>query len=131
MSEYLTRCEGPECPFCGCNQAEILVPPKPQLGQASWFGAGRAKCGHCRAVFSFRELPKPQTIPPPAIDAEPFDVALPVIEKDLMKNMEIQLHVVTAPKCPDCGGDTRISSTRKTRRYHKCLDCGKTITTAR
>lgn len=99
----LTRANGPECPICGCRDAEILKEPK----SASWFAAGRARCKHCGRVFNFVEE-----------EQEEMDhgISLPAIKAD-------------PTKCPQCGGKFRIYRTVKPVQYRKCVTCGKNGTT--
>lgn len=56
----LDRCNGPECPACGCTDTRILQrPASPEPGKASWWASGRARCNYCGNRFAFRELPGP------------------------------------------------------------------------
>lgn len=133
----LTRCDGPGCPNCGCQDVRILEEPKVSGGQVSWWGSGRARCNHCRRQFSFRELPQNA----PAVE-EPLEIAeeaegVAIISREMVRSpqeteaVEAERRVVVVPKCPDCGGETKVSSTRKAFRWHKCVRCGKTMKTAR
>jgi hypothetical protein len=64
-----------------------------------------------------------------------------VIPKTITENAELQKgeklaarerETHTAQPCPECGGDSKVTSSPKThpefiecrRRYHKCLKCG-------
>jgi ribosomal protein L34E len=88
-------------------------------------------------VFSFRELPQnaPAVEEPPKNAEEAEDIA--VISREMVQSpedkevVEVERRVVVVPKCPDCGGETKVSSTRKAFRWHKCVRCGKTLKTAR
>ena len=55
----LDRCQGPPCPNCGCEDAEILEQPKPAADK-SWWRSGRAVCRNCDSVFSFKEVSEDQ-----------------------------------------------------------------------
>ncbi len=110
---WLEICKGPECPHCGCRDSEILKEP---AGGRSWFNSGRARCRHCGMEFSFQELP-PE--PEPA----------PIVEPEQTVPIQIAERTIPAPKCPDCGGEMRVTSTRKAVRYHKCDACGRTMKT--
>jgi len=142
----LERCDGPECPRCGCQDSEILErPPSPtaasdamseaqkHYGRTSWFDRGRARCGFCGLVFHFSELPAdlpPAEIPPPAIQSPPVvetpipppvDYQAPVIETPRSGNGAPKLRPIA---CPDCGSDSvRVTSTRATVRYYSCKAC--------
>ncbi len=101
----LERCDGPECPRCGCQDAEILVEPPPNPG-STWFARGRARCRHCNLRFSFRELPGGAT-PEPEAEADHGCPTYPV------------------KACPECGSDrVLVTSTRRPIRHHKCPTCG-------
>jgi tRNA(Ile2) C34 agmatinyltransferase TiaS len=77
--------------------------------------------------------------------AQPLVADVEVIADEMMLPMEIpavqlaatfqraeaETRVIVIPKCPKCGGETKVSSTRKAFRWHKCLNCGKTMKTAR
>jgi hypothetical protein len=85
----LERCDGPPCPRCGSQDADIKVMPPPidpraddlrqKYGVTSWFAAGRARCRFCNLNFSFRELPpSPAEEPsqePPSLRPTPPDLA--------------------------------------------------------
>jgi transcriptional regulator NrdR family protein len=48
----LQKCDGPSCPRCGCQDAEILASP----GASKWFPSGRAVCRNCQSKFTFKEV---------------------------------------------------------------------------
>lgn len=151
----LSRCTGPECPHCGCTQSEILQEPRgdrPRLIEeggrkrwaegSRWFGStGRAKCGHCRRVFSFTEVPEPpvnvplepevnEAMPPELSMADvPVQFQEPVVGRPDV--VMVQQRTITTPKCPECGETMKVSSTRKALRWFKCAKCGKTLKIAR
>ena len=39
----LDLCDGPECPNCGCRDAEILEAPNADAAATGWWGSGREK----------------------------------------------------------------------------------------
>lgn len=125
----LERCTGPACPNCGCEDAEILEQPKPSPDpkQGGWWGSGRAECNACGREFRFKELPKPPE--PPADPAPVFDE--PANPVAVLEPPQVEKRVVPVVKCPDCGGEMKITSSRKVVRYHKCPKCGQTAKTAR
>lgn len=93
----LERVTGPECPTCGCSDSELLT-------KASWWGqpSERRRCAHCGKVFTATA----------AGDAEDGRAGF----------AGVTYHVV---RCPACRSDeTRVTSTRRPLRYHKCDRCG-------
>lgn len=79
----LDRCNGPECPACGCTDTRILQrPASPEPGKASWWASGRARCNYCGNRFAFRELPGPAAppiatpTPPPITTPDPAPLSL-------------------------------------------------------
>lgn len=119
MYARLERCEGPECPHCGCNQSEILREPQPEGETRSWWGSGLARCGHCGATFHFQELSQP-TVPAPVVEHQE-----PVIETPAEEPVAVPYVTVT---CPKCGSDqVRVTSTRRPIRRHKCRECQHTF----
>lgn len=99
-----------ECPDCGCADVEVL-------GENSWWGAPqeRVQCRYCgrewqRAVAE--EARPDQDADAPRSPAENESDVAGVI-----------FHVI---KCPRCGSDaTKVTSTQRPVRYHKCLSCEK------
>ena len=91
------RVEGPACPSCGCEDSV-------EVGQFVRWGkpATRRRCGHCRETFVAAD---------PA-DTEPTDDAVAFIPI----------------RCPVCKSpETRVTSTRKPVRYHRCNACKHTF----
>lgn len=109
----LDLCNGPPCPRCGCRDSKIMR--EPDNGK-SWWNAGQARCNHCGMGFTFMELPQE----PAVVDEVPPAIPL-----------QIAGRTIPEPTCPQCGGETRITSTRKGLRYHKCTSCGATMKTAK
>ena len=102
--------EGPECPYCGCKDVRVV-------DQRSRWGKPivRSRCRHCGAMFT-AAAPVPDARDPPEdlLPAErPAGVAEAVIYRPI--------------RCPDCGSaETKITSTQRPIRYHKCR-CGRTF----
>ena len=124
----LDLCDGPMCPMCGCKDARILEEPT----EGSWWPSGKAACKHCGRRFAFRlkqsgesagdQATAPLSVSEPEIglagndgeSIEPFDPDRPVPYE--------------TTRCPFCGSrDTKITSTRRPRRFHKCRGCGESF----
>jgi len=109
-----------ECPHCGCNDVDILRQPD----QARWMGKlGMARCRHCGLRFTITQLQQP-----------PAATSPPVTHKEPQINGTRQ----TAPqdpldgsRCPECGGKSRVTSTRKLFRWRQCKECGHAFKVAR
>ena len=137
---------GPECPRCGCTDAEILAAPRSrrevlsggwfaaargprQSSSASkrppaerpgdeeegdWFAPGRAQCRHCGLEFWYRARgeSREQSTEGPAASGEGEE----------RPPAAVVYHLVA---CPACGStDTRVTSTARPVRRHKCRQCG-------
>lgn len=101
------KCDGPECPDCGCQDTETTTPRK--AGSAGWFAeSARQRCNHCGR----------QWIPDAAL-AQSIDQANEIGPPD---RDAVIYHVI---RCPACRGkNTHVASTRRPIRQHKCDDCG-------
>jgi len=102
---------GPACPRCGCKDTDVLR--RPTTESRSWFGAGEARCSHCRLRFHFHATTSP-----------PIESQSPPIES---QSLPIN---GTRPKfrvflCGECGGKCRVARTRDGIRSYKCADCGR------
>ena len=102
----LERCDGPECPKCGCEDTHCYV------GRRRWGGAEYVQfiCGHCGAIFH----PGPRWQAEQKTNSKPDDVSAggAVIYRPV--------------RCPKCGSvKTKVTSTRRPVRHHKCKDCGE------
>ena len=117
-----------DCPRCGCNAVARL------RDAGSRFGVPirRLRCGHCGHTWQHRD-PWPTTKRPPATaedlepawaeDPEPAESEPPAAE--VSPGGAVIFHPV---RCPDCGSDdTKVTSTRRPVRYHKCRGCGATF----
>lgn len=82
------------CPFCGCNDLEVIKAPDPNRN--TWWGSGEARCNHCGQAVSIRHGSQP---PPPA-------------------------RIIPQPECPDCGAAMKVAETRKLFRWYQCPECG-------
>ena len=141
----LDLCDGPECPRCGCQDTEILAPPRPESevqrdgwfasqrrgqrqsssqpavelpqppsidnGNGQWDAPGRAVCKHCRKTFFFRQRAEPEP-----------DVKATEVEVTREPPASVPYFVVTCPACEST--DTRVTSTQRPIRRHKCRKCG-------
>jgi transcription elongation factor Elf1 len=98
------KTDGPECPECGCEDVIVMREPD-TTAIGYWFDTGEAKCTYCRSTFRFKAPPPPDD-PQPDMPPEPDFVVYH------------QIH------CPECGSNkTRIVSTRRPIRWHKCKIC--------
>ena len=92
----LSKCDGPECPKCGCTDSEI-VRKTTQWGMPVTI----VECTHCGKRFSA------------PIEEEPE-------QQDPAKRV-----VYRVMRCPQCNSkNTKVTSTQQPVRYHKCMDCG-------
>lgn len=110
----LDKCDGPECPHCGCTDTE----KRDFVGR--WGQSlTRWQCQHCGSTFTVPE-PKPK---PEASNGKRHHV---------IDETQPGLIVYPLIRCPvdqgGCGsGNTKVASTRRPRRWHKCKDCGQTF----
>lgn len=105
----MQRMTCPECPQCGCNDSEVVRTYKS-------FGVETAlrRCAYCGKEFTARA-----PAPPPVVHEEP-------------KPPTPVFHEPQKTHCPQCDStETRVSSTRKLIRHHKCGSCSHTFKTAR
>lgn len=138
----LDRCDGPECPMCGCRDATILREPadpsdpdgwiahleqnvapgsyKPEKWRSGlWWQTGRARCNHCGLEHSYRPDP------PHEGDEEELDDELDD-EPPVPRPASTPASETT---CPACGGSrywvykTRTLDNGSNVRYRKCKDC--------
>lgn len=122
----LDAAAGPACPACGCAESIVFradARPARILRQGICVAeivqvTQRRRCGHCGLAWTHRAnqpaaeaSPSPETFAPPPIEPEPEPPA--------------------KPRCPRCGGEMIVTSTRKALRYHKCSACGATAKTPR
>ncbi len=122
----LDRCQGPECPKCGCCDAEILKEPDPGLGVTTWYGSGMARCKHCRATFHFKPDDEPAAStdsawPDPASQESGVRSQEPA--ESTAESGEIAVPYVRM-RCPLCKSPKlRVTSTRGPIRWHRCGEC--------
>jgi len=117
-----------DCPKCGCN---AVGPAGPGL-YPRWGCAGkRLRCEYCGHTWHERDpwptpkadlaAGKPAADPYPE-DAQPITAPRPT---DPTPGGAVLFHAV---HCPECGStDTRVTSTRRPIRHHKCRACGETF----
>jgi len=123
--------EYPECPKCGCNAVRIVGRGRLRFGRL----IRRWRCGHCQYTWTERENwptkidpvpgystrpePPPETLP---VDEPPAAPAIGTGPPDISPGGAVRYQIV---RCPKCGSDrTRITSTTRPIRRHKCKDCG-------
>lgn len=113
----IERANGPECPACGCTDAEILREPDEEASW--WHGSGLARCNHCGKRFGFSEYPPAIALPPPPPPPAEVRQAL---------GGAVLYNPICCPACHS--ENTRITSTRPRKnpstpqiRYHRCNDC--------
>ncbi len=114
MTYMLDRCEGPACPRCGCQDAEILAKPNP--GQGAWYGAGRARCKHCQLIYHFKEIVTPA--------ASGADLQQEPVRKDPVREIPIVM-------CEQCKTEMKVAKTEGKVRRYRCAGCGRTAKRAR
>jgi len=114
----LRRVEGPECPRCGCQDAEVV-------GRSARWGQvhERRQCSHCGRTWLTAVEEEPS-----AVSGQPS--VTPAAEPEPAEDAD-QVVVYPAICCPQCGSKrTKVSSTRRPIRFHKCLECGWTFKSA-
>ena len=107
----------PDCPRCGCPEAHT-VDRGTRWGRP-WL---RLRCAHCGKAWT-------HTAPPPATPPGPSRPANPAAAGDEgppdRDGLAVPYHLI---RCPNCDGtQTRVTSTRRPLRYHKCDACGHTF----
>jgi uncharacterized Zn finger protein len=116
--------DGPECPKCGCRDAETFG------AVVRWgFEGTAAVCRHCGHQWTDEQV-TPQPFDQAAMEALGQNQSSPVSSGGSYARTQ----------CPDCGSTkTLVQSTRRpprnasfrvTIRYHKCRRCGHTFKTA-
>lgn len=99
----LHRIQGPECPGCGCQQSELLGTATRTLTKAG-LAVSQETIERRRCEFCDRR----------------FYVTAPAVPQNVV--------VVTPIACPHCRStETRVTSTRKTERYHRCDACAQSF----
>jgi transposase-like protein len=100
----LHEIKGAPCPKCGCQDTE-RVQRWGRWGATSQ----RYQCRYCRTAFWADTEQAEEQNEPSGIDPD-APVAYQITH------------------CPHCGsGCTKVTSTRKPIRHHKCMECGKTF----
>ncbi|UCG33288.1 MAG: hypothetical protein JSU68_01405 [Phycisphaerales bacterium] len=100
------RVDGPECPDCGCQDSTRLSEASKWGKKAHW-----RECRHCRRRWIAQSQAEAETNhgTPQVSHGEPV-VVYPTPAK---------IH------CPECNcTDTRVTTTRRPVRHHKCRHCG-------
>jgi transposase-like protein len=109
----LKKCDGPECPYCGCEDTE-----KRKFGVRWGQAIEKWVCGNCGSTFMVQER-KPEATANGNGHHQIDDSRPKLIVYPLMR-------------CPEdrggCGStDTKVTSTRRPVRHHKCKACGYTF----
>ena len=102
----LRRVQGPECPKCGCADAEVI-----QRSERWGHVYERRRCLYCKHRWFV-------TVEPKAVSDER--------SAEAESNGGADKIVVYRPvTCPECGSThCPVTSTRRPHRHHKCLACG-------
>jgi|GEM_PF-2298069 len=119
-----------ECPRCGCNAVDLVDSGATRFGRAT----NRLRCGHCGHTWREREnwptSKRPaediypvvgQTIKPPEPDGEENPAVYDPLPAEPTAGGAVIFHAVHCPKCGST--DTRVTSTRRPVRHHKCRAC--------
>ena len=139
----LDLCEGPDCPRCGCQDTEVLDPPRPrgEIMRDGWFASGRRPRRRQSGAQPAVKLPRPPNIgdgegaaPGRAIckhcgktfffrqRPEPEPEPEAAFKQESRPPAGVTYHLVSCPKCDST--DTRITKTARPIRRHKCRACG-------
>ena len=137
---FLTKANGPPCPYCGCTQTAI-TPGKPQ-NPMSWFrdsGGPTAVCQFCYGRFTPPPEPEAEaeTIAPPLeISAPPLQWQEPTIAATRgpaeLEAAQPDPSAVAEVVCPHCGSpNVFVRSSPANVRYYACRNCDKRFKTAK
>ena len=128
----------PDCPHCGCNAVRVVGRGRVRFGRL----VRCFRCDHCASTWTEREnwptklepvpafstrpeLGPDRLCPPPTTDPPPVPAPPPPPPDDVSPGGAVRYHVV---RCPKCQSDrTKITSTQRPVRYHKCKACGHTF----
>ncbi len=102
----LQRCDGPECPECGCCDSDVLN--RYRWGDQEF---EHVACNHCDKRWQVKVSANGNG-----------QVKAP---DKAAANRGVVYHVMRCPD-PQCGSkNIRVTSTRTPIRHHLCKDCGK------
>jgi len=104
------RSEDGECPRCGCPEADIVR-------KAATFGSREIEqrcCTHCGLRFRRSRV-----------------VVVAVAAPVLPPTLQVSRVIIDMPVCPQCGGITKVTSTRTKYRWHRCIACSHPFKTPR
>lgn len=118
MSPTLQRVQGPECPKCGCR-ASLRIREYESWGKP-W---ETRRCDYCFKTWNAEVISSSA--------AATYERKGPADKPaDGIKIPRERTTVALAVKCPKCGSEhTRVTSTRRPIRHHKCKECGKCFKT--
>lgn len=115
----LEKCQGPECPRCGCQDSEEVD------GRGRWGGLvlTRRVCKYCGYLWREKKWGQPE--PSNGDNGESTEAQPPIPDAVIWSVI----------RCPDCKSrDTRVSSSPKPAspdmpriRRHECKACGNTF----
>ena len=103
----------PDCPRCGCPEAETVA--RGTRWGHDWM---KFRCAHCGKTWTHTHAATPK--PPP-----PGHPAVPIDEDPPGGGLAVPFPRVRCPSCDST--ETRVTSTRRPLRYHKCDACGHTF----
>lgn len=138
ITTTLDRCDGPECPRCGCRDCFVLQEPSAR----GWWASGRARCRHCGTPFGFRAVGdaiEPPVSPPPFL-SPPLTPLTPPLPQSPAVFAPVPVVPVVSPSpppspdptaCPDCGQTAKTYSTKGRTQYRRCPDCGRRFKTTK
>ena len=112
----LERCDGPECPRCGCQETT------PTYARSRWGGGSiaRLKCGACGYVFTEGPRWKDGNGDDDGANGQSQQDAPPV-DTPAATDGVVEYRPVRCPACKST--DVQTTSTRRPLRYHKCRAC--------
>lgn len=114
----LRRVNNPECPACGCNASTIITRGRgtrtAKDGDVTNTIISTRRCDNdqCGRLWTHSEAEQPA----PAAESPPA----PPPRRD-----GVTYYVIRCPKCQS--KRTKVTSTRKPIRLHKCLECQNTF----
>jgi len=106
----------PDCPRCGCPEAHTI-----EHGTRWGHDWRKLRCALCGKTWTHTAAAQIST-PKPSRSADP---AAPVDTGPPPDGLAVAYPLIRCPACDST--ETRITSTRRPLRYHRCSDCGHTF----